>query len=78
MKSIKELEAELVKATRDVKDLDKQKRSASFKSLSNYSKGLFNEDYQKAVGRQMDILMEMVETGHPETELTKIVKRSTK
>ena len=78
MKTKKELQAELKLATRDIKDLCKQKRASSFKHLSGYSKNLFKEEYQKAVGKQMDIIMAIVELGLPESEMTKLVNTATK
>jgi len=78
MKSIKELETELKAATKEIKYLESRKREPSFKKLSAYSTNLFNEEYKAAVGKQMDILMEMVETGHPQADLEKIVSKATK
>ncbi len=61
MTTLKELKAELKKRTKVVYDMDKEKRSSMFKSLSKYSQNLFKEEYQKAVSDQFDIIEKIVD-----------------
>lgn len=77
-----ELEAKLYSATSIVKQIRKEMRTASFRSLSNYSKKLKDGELQQAIEAQMDVLEEMaalVPSGDAtEYELIKIVKRATR
>ena len=77
-KTAKQIEAELKEATREIKDLDKQKRSSSFKKLSRYSQLIFEEEYKNAIGKQFDLIAELIDLNLSEKEATAIVKKATK
>ena len=75
---IKELNDKLKLATREVKDIERQMRAASFKSCSQFSQSLVKEDLAKATAKQMDVIMEIVEAGIPSNEAEALVKSATK
>lgn len=75
---VKAVREKLKQATQELKDIIKQKRAASYRSLSNYSKDLLEQEEQKATSKQMDAIMELVDLNLPEAEAEQIVRTDTK
>lgn len=60
MRTKKDIRLDIKSATKMIAAINREMRTASFKKLSKYSKGLLQTEYNRAVEKHIELIQELL------------------